>query len=116
MSSGIFLENRQVERANALHSILRNLSGKSDWNVTACTICNGTGLLGVTDFGNGNKHWDGKFCALCKGVGFEQVCYKDTIFVCNKCNGTGHSSYGERKCLKCEGQGIVDWVTRATGI
>ena len=115
--SGVFLETKYVIRAHALHNILRNMSGNPDFNISKCPMCKGTGLLGVSGFGNnGDKQWDGRFCELCKGVGFEQTCYKDILFVCKRCDGTGHGSYEERECSQCNGRGIVDWVTRARGI
>jgi len=116
LNVGTFLSSELIVRANALHSILRNLSGNPDFNISKCPMCKGTGLIGVSDFGKGDKQWDGRFCELCNGVGFEQTSYKDILFVCKRCDGTGYGSYDERECLQCNGRGIVDWVTRARGI
>ena len=109
MSVGIFLDNDQAERANALHNILKNISG-----ISTCPMCGGTGLIGVTKSLGGDTAWDGRYCELCNGVGFETSYYKDILFVCDKCNGTGHSL--GRECSKCQGRGILDWVARARGV
>jgi len=40
------------------------------------------------------------------------------VFLCDECNGWGEiylkKFYGKFLCLKCDGGGVVDWVTKIT--
>lgn len=94
-----------------LHSIAKNFETAFPDNfnksgIIKCEVCGGVGILVM-----GNEEitfWEQRtYCKPCKGIGyigFQRV-YEN--YLC-ECNGVG-------KCEKCNGSGLIDWITNAMG-
>jgi DnaJ-class molecular chaperone len=100
----MYLSPKENEKANKVHQLIKN----HFHDHRLCNKCEGTGLDNFSSV-NGDHSWDGHtFCDTCKGIGF--LSWKDTVALklCPKCKGGG--VHNNRKCVYCEGEGILDWI------
>ena len=98
------LDYNRAQNANKIHTTIKNFEWMFPYEFEKCAIkqCSKCGKSGLT-----NKYDMIDYCSNCHGVGyigFEKI-YGEHI--CRGCNAVG--------CEKCEGEGIVDWITHAMG-
>jgi len=56
------------------------------------------------------------YCENCRGIGFINVFENYEFNVCPECEGCGDIKKDGiyRRCIKCNGSGILDWIELAT--
>ncbi len=70
-----------------------------------CDKCEGTGL--IVGGCNGLTLWKpGGYCLKCKGLGYLGIERVGNVYLCPNPNCS-------KKCVLCNGNGVVDWITYA---
>ena len=90
-------------RANKIFKVIRDFEilfpdEFRKCGISRCGHCAGSGFEDKHQMTN---------CIYCGGMGYKGFEKIRGDFVCRTCNGYG--------CRRCKNEGIVDWVTHATG-
>ena len=104
---GILLERSEMMRVLKIKKYLDNIPKQEGIHFDKCDACDGRGMVGVHKH-QGGFSWNGEWCPVCGGIGYVNLESCKTIAICNSCGGTGGE--GSRKCTKCDGKGVIDWV------
>lgn len=112
------LNSDQERRALNLYKFIKAISQKDPeyferTGIAPCKSCNGTGLAGLWKSSDESDYgWDsGEYCRKCSGIGYTGIADDGQVdllyYICKNCDGRG--------CIKCENNGIVDWVSHIMG-